>query len=99
MLIAVSAPPSPEVFAPHLRLVLAIFIEEMNFANMTWAQMIGQQRKKHFVTARHRAMWRSHRETAASLPEIGRVCGLRNHTTVLHAVKKLEAAHAPAPAV
>ena len=30
--------------------------------------------------------------TARSLPEIGRRCGNRDHTTVLHAIRKIEGA-------
>lgn len=40
------------------------------------------------VAARHEAMWRLRNETTMSLPEIGRRLGGRDHTTVLHGVKR-----------
>lgn len=43
------------------------------------------------VIARQRYMWLCRKVTLASLPQIGRDCGGRDHTTVLHAWDKLEA--------
>lgn len=43
------------------------------------------------VNARRKAMYMSYRMSRASLPEIGRRLGGRDHTTVLHAIRVLDA--------
>ena len=48
-------------------------------------------RDKREVTARQTGMYIARRLTNRSLPEIGRKFGNRDHTTVLHAVRKIEA--------
>jgi hypothetical protein len=53
-------------------------------------EMIGPNRTMHIVRIRHLAMWRC-RQAGVSLPEIGRHFGGRDHTTALHAVRKIEA--------
>src|SRR3954466_7584333 len=53
-------------------------------------EMIGPGRTKHIVPFRQLAMWRC-RQAGVSLPEIGRHFGGRDHTTALHAVRKIEA--------
>jgi chromosomal replication initiator protein len=42
--------------------------------------------------ARHLAMWLIRRHHGYSLPRIGRLFGGRHHTTVLHALRKVEKA-------
>ncbi len=52
-------------------------------------------RSKHIVAARQEAMYRVRKErTDMSLPMIGRVFGGKDHTTILHAVRKIEAQRA-----
>jgi chromosomal replication initiation ATPase DnaA len=53
--------------------------------------LMSQRRQADVVFARQFAMWRAKRETMRSLPEIGRKFGGRDHTTVLHAVRKMNA--------
>lgn len=62
----------------------------------TEAEMFGYSRMKHIVNARHFAMWRMSKETEMSSVEIGQFFGGRDHTTVLSAVKKLDAMRAQA---
>ena len=50
----------------------------------------GPRRTKQLVTPRKMAMFLIRRHTALSLPEIGKRFGGRDHTTVIHAVKKVE---------
>lgn len=50
-----------------------------------------KRRDRLAVQARHEAMWRVKNKTLFSLPKIGRVFGGRDHTTVLHAIRKHEA--------
>jgi len=48
------------------------------------------RRHKGVVLARQEAMWRCKTETPNSLPQIGRALGNRDHTTVLHGVRRHE---------
>jgi chromosomal replication initiation ATPase DnaA len=89
MYAAVTAPPAvrkPDRCGP----VQNIAWEEAVRAGITYAQIIGEQRQRKFVAARHQAMWRASRETAASLKLIGRVFGHRDHSTVMYAIRKVE---------
>lgn len=54
-------------------------------------EMLASRRTASIVRARHVAMYVSKTETLRSLPEIGRRFGGRDHTSVLHAVRKVEA--------
>jgi hypothetical protein len=58
--------------------------------DVTLAEMDGDRRSIRVVQARHAAMAEIYVQCPSiSLPEIGRMFGGRDHTTVLHAVKKL----------
>ena len=72
---------------------------------ITWKQIALQVAAKHKVSlidirsprrdrptvrARHEAFWRMKQETRLSLPQIGRFMGGRDHTTVLHGIRKHE---------
>ena len=41
-------------------------------------------------SARQEAYWRLRHESRRSYPEIGRACGGRDHTTILHGVRKMD---------
>ena len=61
---------------------------------VTLEDVKGKCRKRHIVAARQAAMYFIRKERPSlSFPEIGRFFGGRDHTTVLHAVRKLEAIH------
>lgn len=49
-----------------------------------------RRRTKTMRTPRQVMFYLCRRMTLASLPEIGRRCGYRDHTTVLHSVRKIE---------
>ena len=51
--------------------------------------LVGPSRRADLAHARHIAMWLARETTTASLPEIGRAFGGRDHTTVLYAVRKI----------
>jgi hypothetical protein len=57
--------------------------------DVTELQIISQRREKEFVQARHVAMYLAKEMTPCSFPEIGRRFGNRDHTTVLHGVRKI----------
>ncbi len=53
-------------------------------------QLTGSSRRRNLVDARQIAMYVTRHMTDLSFPEIGRVYGNRDHTTVMHAVRKIE---------
>lgn len=59
--------------------------------NVTRADILSARRTANVVRPRQIAMYLSKVLTLRSLPEIGRRFGGRDHTTVLHAVRKIEA--------
>jgi len=58
--------------------------------NMRLADMVGPKRHRTIARPRQIAMYLSKQLTSRSLPEIGRRFGGRDHTTVMHAVKRIE---------
>jgi chromosomal replication initiator protein len=59
--------------------------------NVTKADILSARRTANVVRPRQIAMYLAKMLTPRSLPEIGRRFGGRDHTTVLHAVRKIEA--------
>lgn len=58
--------------------------------NVSRADILSSRRTANVVRPRQIAMYLSKVLTLRSLPEIGRRFGGRDHTTVLHAVRKIE---------
>lgn len=58
--------------------------------NIRIADMHSARRARAVARPRQIAMWLAKQLTARSLPDIGRKFGNRDHTTVMHAVKKVE---------
>ncbi|MCW2304589.1 chromosomal replication initiator protein [Rhodovulum sulfidophilum] len=58
--------------------------------NMRLSDMIGPKRHRTIARPRQIAMYLAKQLTQRSLPEIGRRFGGRDHTTVMHAVKRIE---------
>jgi chromosomal replication initiator protein len=54
------------------------------------ADMISERRARAVARPRQAAMWIAKQITTRSLPDIGRRFGGRDHTTVLHAVRRIE---------
>lgn len=52
--------------------------------------IISTRRCRDYVMARQYIMWRLKRETTWSLPRIGQFLGNRDHTTILHGIRKWE---------
>jgi hypothetical protein len=57
---------------------------------LTMAELRSQRRDQHIVQARHDLFWTASKLTGFSLGQIGRLVGDRDHTTVMHAVRKME---------
>ena len=60
------------------------------FFNIKVQDMKGPRRTRQLVVPRQVAMFLARRHTGLSLPEIGKHFGGRDHTTVMHAVRKIE---------
>jgi chromosomal replication initiator protein len=58
--------------------------------NIRLSDMIGPKRVRTFARPRQIAMYLSKQLTSRSLPEIGRRFGGRDHTTVMHGVRRIE---------
>ena len=58
--------------------------------NVRLAEMTSARRARAFARPRQVAMYLSKQLTSRSLPEIGRKFGGRDHTTVIHAVRRIE---------
>ena len=76
------------ILAPHpcTRIINEVCLEH----GITREELISPRRTLHVARIRQFAMWRC-RQAGVSTPEIGRWFGNRDHTTVLHAVRKIEA--------
>ena len=65
--------------------------------SLTQADLISERRARAVARPRQAAMWIAKQITTRSLPDIGRRFGGRDHTTVLHAVRRIEALKAEDP--
>ncbi len=61
------------------------------------ADLISERRNRAVARPRQAAMWLTKQLTTRSLPDIGRRFGGRDHTTVLHAVRRIEQLKAEDP--
>lgn len=62
-----------------------------SFYKVAATDIKGPRRHKSFVQARHVAMYLARQLTAESYPELARSFGGRHHTTVIEAVRRMEA--------
>ncbi len=63
------------------------------------ADLLCERRTRAIARPRHVAMYLAKTLTTRSYPDIGRRFGGRDHTTVLHAVRRIEALKAEDPAL
>lgn len=61
-----------------------------SWSGVTVEQILSPERTRAAVFARQHAMYVAYLLTVRSLPELGRRFGGRDHTTVLHAVRKID---------
>jgi hypothetical protein len=78
----------PEPRRPGIKLIQKAVCR---FYEITAIDMLSDRRNAPLVMLRQTAMYLCKTMTLKSLPEIGRQFGGRDHTTVLHAVRKIEA--------
>ncbi len=64
--------------------------EVAGFYNLKISDLKSKRKNKALILPRHGAMYLARRLTELSLPEIGRHFGGRDHTTVIHALQRVE---------
>ncbi|HEY2659181.1 MAG TPA: chromosomal replication initiator protein DnaA [Caulobacteraceae bacterium] len=85
------------ILRPHLRgAEKRITVDDIQKATaehygMKQVDLISERRNRAIARPRQAAMWLAKALTTRSLPDIGRRFGGRDHTTVLHAVRRIEA--------
>jgi chromosomal replication initiator protein len=62
----------------------------VNYYNLPMSDFLSSRRSRHIARPRQIAMYLSKKLTTKSLPDIGRKFTGRDHTTVIHAIKKVE---------
>ncbi|MDD5072222.1 MAG: chromosomal replication initiator protein DnaA [Candidatus Omnitrophica bacterium] len=67
-----------------------IFEEVASYFNVRVSDIKGRRRTKQMVLPRQISMYLIRKLTDHSLPEIGELCGGRDHTTILHACESIE---------
>ena len=80
------------IFSPKKRLVSPknIMAVVADFYNVSVEDLIRQSRKKEYVVPRQISMYIIRKELETSLPMIGEIFGGRDHTTVIHAIDKIQ---------
>jgi len=89
----VSGPPQSPKPVTIQRIVVAV----ANFYKFSPADLLAPNRKREIVRIRQIAIYLAKTITNRSLPDIGRRIGGKDHTTVLHAIRKIEALLAREP--
>lgn len=85
------APPIVITWEPR-RIKVAEIIEECaRFADVSVREMKSPRRARPLCRPRQAAMYIAYKHTGRSLPEIGRILGGRDHSTVLHGKRRVEA--------
>lgn len=83
--LAMTAPPLRNI---RIDTVMAVVVNKFG---VTKEEILSPDRSRRIVEPRQFGMYLTYLLTSRSLPEIGRRYGGRDHTTVLHAVRKIDA--------
>jgi chromosomal replication initiation ATPase DnaA len=75
---------------PRRRTMREIIAEVARRHGYSTAEIKSSRRHRGAIIARQEAMWLCRRETLSSLPQIGAALGNRDHTTVLHGIRRHE---------
>lgn len=80
-------------FSSSRRVMVSDIMREVSQRTGIGLNELKSARKTHnLVQARHYIYWRARRETTASFPQIGRLLGRRDHTTVIHGARRFQEA-------
>lgn len=85
-IIYVSPMPTPALEPMPIWKQIMFAVAEKHGVTMEDLQSIRRDQKS--VNARYEVFYRMRLETSMSLPQIGRRCGRKDHTTVLHGIRK-----------
>lgn len=88
LFVAVPADPDAverSIFLPQWKQIVG---EVARKHNVSVQEIVGGQRTDRIVQARHECCYRLSHETSMSLPQIGRRLGGRDHTTILHGIRR-----------
>ena len=83
----VPLPPARPVIPAYAKSVITSVAEA---AKITYEEIVGEVRARVFVYPRHLAMWLLYKSGRYSTPRIGGFFGGKDHTTVIHAIRKTE---------
>jgi hypothetical protein len=61
-----------------------------DYYNVRHQELLSASRKREFARPRQVAMWLCKHATTRSLPDLGRRFGGRDHTTVIHAIRRID---------
>lgn len=75
---------------PGVKSIAQIRREVCRKYGITETEILADRREKRLVIPRHEVFWRARKESRCSLPQIGRLMGGRDHTTVLHGCANYE---------
>lgn len=67
-----------------------IILEVAASYGLSIMELIGAQRSRYIAWPRQEIMYRASKETRLSLPQIGRVLGDRDHTTIMYGIRRYE---------
>lgn len=76
-----------------------IVLASAEYYGLPEVDVISHRRDQRLVRARHVAAWIATRLTTYSLPQIGAAMGGRDHTTILHGVRKIDREREADPAL
>jgi chromosomal replication initiator protein len=91
------------ILRPHLRgAEKRVTVDDIQKAvaehySLRQADLLSERRNRAIARPRQAAMWLAKQLTTRSLPDIGRRFGGRDHTTVIHAVRRIEELKAADP--
>lgn len=80
--------PSLVVVPPRLKTWKEIVRDVARRHRVRFEEILGPSRAQPIAGIRQEAMWELHQQDRWSLPQIGRFLGNRDHTTVLHGVRR-----------
>lgn len=78
------APSRPIAMVAHIQAMVAAYYE------IPVREMFSERRHREVAWPRQVAMYLAYETTPKSLPEIGRIFGNRDHTTVIYAIKQIQ---------
>lgn len=85
--------------APKRTSIAAIQAHVADHFDIPVSEMVSARRSREVARPRQIAMYLSARLTPRSLPQIGQKFGDRDHTTVIHAIRRIEELRMTQPAI